>query len=64
MANERLLKDLKNLRDEVERRMKSKARVYSKVAGGVEKDVTDELIAVDHATIKELDRIIESANRD
>ena len=64
MANERLIKALKDLRDEVEKRMKSKAPVYSKVAGGVEKNVTDQLIAEDRATIEEIDRLIESAKRD
>jgi hypothetical protein len=64
MANERLIKDLKDLRDGVERRMKSKARLYSKVAGDVMKDVTDEQIAEDSAIIEDLERIIERAKRD
>jgi hypothetical protein len=64
MANERLIKDLRKLRDDVARRMNSKARLYSKSPGNPERDVTDEQMAADRATVEELERIIESASRD
>jgi hypothetical protein len=63
-ADERLINDLRKLRDQIAKRMNSTPRVYSKVPGRAEEDVTDKLIEADRQTVDELNRIIASAERE